>query len=68
MKFSGTRQRKTLPSSEPEAKRESLKGFLIRCQYPHGRIKDVVVPVGVKHDSSVSTKERDAVRKSASFF
>jgi len=30
--LSGTLHKKTLPSSEPEAIRESLKGFLHRCQ------------------------------------
>ena len=63
LKFLGTSQMKTLPSSDAEAMMRSLKGFLhrVNCLVLHlgtrpGSARDA--PVGVQHGGRVASEQR----------
>jgi hypothetical protein len=62
VKFSGTFQMKTLPSSEADEMSESLKGLLRTVSaVPAPLVCCVAVPVGVEDGGSVPAEERQLV-------
>lgn len=66
VKFSGTFQMPTLPSSEAEEMRESLKGDLRAVSVVLGPVMPcATIPVGVEDGGSVAAEERELVGRSA---